>query len=117
LLYPLRNMEKRHDPDPTLEDAYWRENYRATGLIDPTREYEYYQPAYRFGWESYSRYGRRSFEEIDEALQDEWEKERGPSSPDWSEARGPARDAWDRVARHERPVVENEPGKATPERG
>jgi hypothetical protein len=90
-----------------MENLYWRANYRVISGIDPTREYEYYQPAYRFGWESYSRYGRRSFEEIDVDLQREWEALRPPSAPDWTEARGPARAAWDRAARHEKPDLED----------
>jgi hypothetical protein len=98
------------EPDPgAMDDLYWRENYRVMSGADPTREYEYYQPAYRFGWESYSRYGRRSFDEIDEELQREWEEMRAPSGPDWTEARGPARAAWDRVARHETPDLDLEP--------
>jgi hypothetical protein len=80
------------------EDAYWRENYRSSSYVDPGREYEYYQPAYRFGWESFSQYGRRSFEEVDETLQLEWERRRPPECPPWPEARAAARDAWDRAA-------------------
>ena len=89
--------------NPSVEDAYWRENFRGSAGVDPSRDYEYYQPAYRFGWESYSRYGRRSFEEIDDELEAQWEKDRASSAPDWDEARGLARDAWDRVARHQKP--------------
>jgi hypothetical protein len=98
-------MPPEPDPrDPVDQDAYWRENYRASAYVDPGRDYEYYQPAYRFGWESYSQYGRRSFEEVDEALQEEWERRRAPESLAWVEARAAARDAWDRAARHQRPA-------------
>jgi hypothetical protein len=89
--------------DSPFEDDNWRETYRGSPYADPSRNYEYYQPAYRFGWESYSRYGRRSFEEIDEELQREWEGQRDPASPAWLEARAAARDAWDRAARHQPP--------------
>jgi hypothetical protein len=93
---------------PTMEedddhDAYWRENYRASPYVDPGRDYEYYQPAYRFGWESYSQYGRRSFEEVDEDLQPEWERRRSPESLPWIKARDAAREAWDRAARPQSP--------------
>jgi hypothetical protein len=88
---------------PDFDDDYWRESFRGSPQADPERNYEYYQPAYRFGWESYSRYGRRSFEEIDEELQQEWESRRDPSAPAWLDAREAARQAWDRAARHEPP--------------
>jgi uncharacterized protein YjbJ (UPF0337 family) len=85
--------------DPELEDAYWQRSYRTAPYVDREHDYQYYQPAYRFGWESYSRYGRRSFEEIDETLMREWDTRRGASLQTWSEARDAARDAWERVAR------------------
>jgi hypothetical protein len=93
--------------NPTIEDAYWRENYYRAAYVDASRGYEYYQPAYRFGWESYSQFGERSFDKVDDQLAREWERRRGESPLDWQEARDAARDAWDRVARHERPIVKS----------
>ena len=84
--------------NPTVEDAYWAENYRTRDYVDADQEYEYYQPAYRFGWESYSQYGERSFDELDADLAREWDQRRGDSTQTWREARDAARDAWDRVA-------------------
>jgi hypothetical protein len=96
-------MAERPDPDQGFDDHYWRETFHRSPYADPSRNYEYYQPAYRFGWESYSRYGRRSFEEIDEELQQEWERQRDAASPAWSDARAAAREAWDRAAHHQPP--------------
>src|SRR5262245_40136222 len=93
-----RSPQPASGPSAKEQDSYWRDNYRLESGVDPTREYEYYQPAYRFGWESYSRYGRRSFDEVGDELQREWEVMRDPASPDWIEARGPAHAAWDRLA-------------------
>jgi uncharacterized protein YjbJ (UPF0337 family) len=90
--------------DPEREDAYWQASYQGAPYVDRARDYQYYQPAYRFGWESYSRYGRRSFEEIDETLMREWDTRRGASLQTWSEARDAARDAWERVARQGSPA-------------
>jgi hypothetical protein len=85
--------------NPTIEDVYWRENYRDRPYVASDREYEYYQPAYRFGWESYSQYGERSFDELDDSLAREWDQRRGASLQTWREAREAARDAWDRASR------------------
>jgi hypothetical protein len=84
--------------DAAAEDAYWREHYSTAPYVETGRDYTYYQPAYRYGWESYSRYGRRSFDEIDEQLMREWDTRRGQSLQTWREARDAARDAWTRVA-------------------
>ncbi|HEX6737649.1 MAG TPA: hypothetical protein VF310_05250 [Vicinamibacteria bacterium] len=94
-------MTERTEPD--FDDDYWRQSFRDFPHADPSRNYEYYQPAYRFGWESYSRYGRRSFEELDEELQREWERARDGASPAWPDARAAAREAWDRAASHQPP--------------
>ena len=84
--------------NPTVEDAYWRENYRTRDYVEADRDYEYYQPAYRFGWESYSQYGHRQFDELDDDLAREWDTRRGDSQQTWREARDAARDAWRRVS-------------------
>jgi hypothetical protein len=84
--------------NPSVEDAYWSENYRARPYVEEDHEYAYYQPAYRFGWESYSQYGERSFDELDDRLAREWDQRRGPSLQTWREARDAARDAWNRVS-------------------
>lgn len=84
--------------NPTVEDAYWRGTYVERPYVETGRNYEYYQPAYRFGWESYSQYGQREFDEMDETLSREWDTRRGDSKQTWNEAREAARDAWNRVA-------------------
>lgn len=92
--------------DPQHEDQYWREHYADRPYVEAGTGYAAYQPAYRFGWESYQRYGRefRSFDEADAALAREWEEElRAASGWPWSRARSAARDAWDRLARAHQP--------------
>jgi hypothetical protein len=84
--------------NPTAEDAYWSEHYSERPYVEEDRDYAYYQPAYRFGWETYSQYGERSFDEIDNKLSREWDERRGDSLQTWREAREAARDAWNRVS-------------------
>src|SRR5688572_30517535 len=42
--------------DPSAEDAYWRDNYIHRPYADQTLSYDYYRPAYRYGWESRARF-------------------------------------------------------------
>jgi hypothetical protein len=85
--------------DPTAEDAYWRENYRTRPYVRPNAEYDMYQPAYRYGWESRTRYLDRTFDEVESDLGREWPAKRGTSKLYWQQSRSAARDAWHRVER------------------
>jgi hypothetical protein len=45
--------------DWTAEDEYWRTNYRSRPYAG-SQSYDYYQPGYRYGYESAHRYRERS---------------------------------------------------------
>jgi outer membrane protein with glycine zipper len=83
--------------NPTVEDAYWRENYRSRPYVDANRGYDDYQPAYKYGWESRSQYAGKRFEDVESDLERGWDKARGASRQTWNEARNATRDAWHRV--------------------
>ncbi|MEG4023130.1 MULTISPECIES: hypothetical protein [unclassified Microcoleus] len=87
--------------DPTVEDAYWQSNYTSRPYADTSATYEDYQPAYRTGYEGYSRYGAtgKQFHEIEPDLQRDYETNRGKSNVTWDKAKHATRDAWDRVER------------------
>jgi hypothetical protein len=78
------------------QDSYWRESYRDREYVDPQRDYEYYRPAFRFGWQSSGRRGGRSFEELEPELRARWDP--GPTGLGWEEARHAVRDAFERSA-------------------
>ncbi|MEX2172741.1 MAG: hypothetical protein WD872_00180 [Pirellulaceae bacterium] len=85
--------------DPTQEDAYWQSNYQSRPYVDQGTDYESYRPAYRYGWESRSKYRGRGFDEVETDLERDWQNSRGQSNIGWDKARPAARDAWDRVER------------------
>jgi hypothetical protein len=82
--------------NPTLEEEYWRRNYAGRPYVSPGAEYESYRPAYQYGWESYTRYEGRRFDEVEADLRREWEQ-RPERDLSWDDARHAVRDAWDRV--------------------
>jgi len=49
--------------DPTIEDTYWRDNYKSRPYIDATYGYDDYGPAYRYASDSYATHRGRSFDE------------------------------------------------------
>ncbi|HEV8540893.1 MAG TPA: hypothetical protein VGR78_00750 [Verrucomicrobiae bacterium] len=85
--------------DPTVEDAYWRENYTKRSYVDRGASYEAYQPAYRLGYESRTRFKGRRYDEVEPDLQREYERSKAQSAVAWDKARFATRDAWERVDR------------------
>ena len=82
--------------DPTVEDAYWRENYHTRPYVEAGTRYERYQPAYRHGWESRARLGAKPWQEAEAQLRGEWEAHPDSLGLDWESASGAMRDAYDR---------------------
>lgn len=84
--------------DPTVEDAYWRDNFSARSYAGPEASYDDYGPAYGFGVNSYSKYSGQSFDEAESDLARDWSDARGTSKLDWNRAQPATRDAWNRVS-------------------
>ena len=82
--------------NPTVEDAYWRDNYK-TRPYAKTDKYERWKPAYEHGWASYPRNRGKTFDQVEPDLRRDWEKK--PYSKDlaWEQAKNATRDAWHRV--------------------
>jgi hypothetical protein len=85
--------------NPTVEDTYWRENYRNERYHKPEFGYDDYAPAYRTGYEGRVRHDGRSFDDAELDLRSEYEQGRGNSRLEWNEARDATRAAWHRVER------------------
>lgn len=83
--------------DPTVEDAYWREEFSKTPYVEEGEPYETYQPAYRTGYEGYTRYPGKKYEEVESDLERDYETSRGNSTLSWGKAKSATRDAWHRV--------------------
>lgn len=83
--------------DPTVQDAYWKDNYSKRSYAEKSVSYETYRPAYRTGYEGYTRYPGKKYEEVESDLQRDYEKSRGNSNLSWDKAKHATRDAWQRV--------------------
>src|SRR6188768_3665855 len=83
--------------DPTVEDAYWRDNYSSRPYVSGG-SYDDYGPAYSYGVNSYSKYPGRDFDDVESDLSRDWDSARGKSSLAWDRAKHATRDAWQRVS-------------------
>jgi phage tail tape-measure protein len=87
--------------NPTVEDAYWRENYRNRPYATANRSYDDYKPAYQYGWESKAKYGNKTWNDAEPELGRNWnDYNKGAARTTWDEAKLATRDAWHRVEDH-----------------
>lgn len=91
---------KREEHRVSAGAAYWRETFASRPYLD--RDFSFYEPAYRYGWESARRHAsdRRTFEEVEPELAEGWLSWMvGDPSParEWHELREAVRAAWERV--------------------
>jgi hypothetical protein len=83
--------------DWTTEDAYWRQNYSSRPYVRADRGYEYYQPGYRYGFESARRFRGRDWNEVESDLRTGWDRFEYRAQSTWENVKDAVRDAWDRV--------------------
>ena len=83
--------------DPTVEAAYWEKNYRNRDYVNSNLDYQVYEPAYRYGYETRVKSPIDDFTTAEPELQRDWEEQRGESTLDWQTARPATEDAWNRV--------------------
>jgi hypothetical protein len=83
--------------DPTVEDAYWRQNYVRRPYIRAGSTYDDYGPAYGYAASSNSLHAGKSFDQVEGTLGRDWERAKGSSTLSWENAKAATRDAWDRM--------------------
>lgn len=93
---PIANARNK-EPNPTVEDAYWREHYASRPYVRAGAAYDEYQPAYRFGWGGCSRYGELNWAQAEPQLHEDWRRAGGESRLAWEKASPAVRDAWARL--------------------
>lgn len=84
--------------NPTVEEAYWRENHTSQEYADPDFNYDSdYAPAYRAGYEGAAT--GSTFDKDEVRLGQQWESIRGESKLSWDKAKHATRAGWERAER------------------
>jgi hypothetical protein len=96
--------------DPTVENAYWRDNFTQRPYVASEASFDDYGPAYVYGLHSSQKYADRGFDDIEPDLGRDWGSASGTSSLSWARARDASRDAWERarMGRDQRPLFGSE---------
>jgi hypothetical protein len=101
--------------DVSGEDAYWRDTYASRPYAAGDRGYDYYRPAFQYGWESAARNYGVSWVVIEADLRNGWEQARGRSTSTWDEMKHAVRDAWNRIMGRTEAGAKREMGHMNPE--
>jgi len=91
--------------DPTAEEMYWKINYSSRPYYSDDMEYEDISPAYRYGWESRSKYAGKNYQDVESNLKAGWEETEHDVSLGWEKASQAVRDAWDHAPASPRRVA------------
>jgi hypothetical protein len=92
----MANEDTRFNWDD--EDTYWRDNYRSRPYAaSGERDYDYFQPAYRYGSESAGKYPNRNWEDVESDLSRGWNSYEYRGNSTWEQMKGAVRDAWNRM--------------------
>lgn len=82
--------------NPTEEENYWRDEH-AKQEWSGDAPYEHFEPAYKTGIQGAMKYAGRHFNEIENDLARDYEKNDANPAIPWDRARPAVKGAWDRL--------------------
>lgn len=82
----------------TDEDAWWRANF-GSQPYGVGREYEEFQPAYQYGFESATKHSGGTWRDVEESLRTGWDRFEGKrvGGAAWENIKDAVKDAWHRA--------------------
>lgn len=85
--------------NPTEYTNQFRDTYQSTPYYSAGREWSDYEPAYKYGYDTYGEYRGQRFEDVEGRLERNWDATRADSRLAWAEAKGAVRDGWHKIER------------------
>ena len=87
--------------DWQTEEDYWRTNYASRPYTSTNRDFEYWRPAYRYGYDSAGKYSGKTWDEVEPSLRTGWDsyEHRGTAKSTWQEIKDAVRDGWNRLTK------------------
>ncbi len=83
---------------PPEEEQYWREHHGEEEWAEKDSSYEQYAPAYRSGYEAFSKYPGKGYEEVEPEIEREYEQSDANRVVSWARARPALKAAWRRAS-------------------
>lgn len=85
--------------NPTEYSKHFESTYRDAPYYSAGREWKDYEPAYKYGYDTYGQYRGQRFEDVESKLASDWDSTRANSRLGWAEAKGAVRDGWHHIER------------------
>ena len=85
--------------NPTEYTKHFESQYRNTPYYASGKEWSDYEPAYKYGYDTYGQYRGKSFDAVEPELERNWDSTKANSRLAWGEARGAVRDGWHHIER------------------
>jgi uncharacterized protein YcfJ len=85
--------------NPTEYTNHFQNSYQSAPYYSAGREWNDYEPAYKYGYDTYGQYRGQRFEDVETNLERDWDTRRGDSRLAWAEAKGAVRDGWHKIER------------------
>ena len=87
--------------NPTEYREHFKNEYRNTPYYSADKEWNDYEPAYQYGYETYGQHRGKRFEDAEPELQRDWDKTRAQSNSrlEWNDAKHAVRDGWHHIER------------------
>ncbi len=85
--------------NPTEYNSHFESNYRNAPYYQAGNEWKDYQPAYKYGYDTYGQYQGQRFEDVESNLERNWDSSRSDSRLAWNDAKGAVRDGWHHIER------------------
>ncbi|HEY9229985.1 MAG TPA: hypothetical protein VIP11_25260 [Gemmatimonadaceae bacterium] len=83
--------------DWNIEETYWRDNWQTRPYATADRGFDFYRPAYRYGFESAQRNRGREFDDVAQDLEIGWETYEYRNQSKWAHVKEAVRDGWNRL--------------------
>ena len=85
--------------NPTDYNDHFKNTYQERPYYKSGREWNDYEPAYKYGYDTYGQYRGQRFEDVEPQLERNWASTRNDSKLEWNEAKGAVKDGWHHIER------------------
>lgn len=85
--------------NPTEYTEHFQREYRNTPYYSTDKDWNDYEPAYKYGYNTYGQYRGQRFEDVEGNLERDWDTTRGNSRLAWGDARNAVKDGWHHIER------------------